>query len=253
VETHASRVYNLGGLANVDALLHSIEPRLTYTYRAGDNLDTTQLPQWMNDNTPDASNVAFTVVNRIRARTPAPEGVDPYRWELLRLTLGTAYDFTATSRPVAPLVAELILDPGRYFRLRADSSYSVYKNGLQTFNTDLFFALPQVSVAVGTRYADPNNFLSASVRADITRYLSANVSTNWDIRSNVFVENRFGIDLRFQCWAFDFAYVARAKEQGLNFADNQIRFAFYLLGVGGPFGMGQKFSGVAPTPGVPVR
>jgi LPS-assembly protein len=244
LESRVSRIYGLGGFQGVDALLHSIEPRVIYTWRTGDNLDVTRLPQWMNDNTPEASNVAFSVVNRVRARTSAPEGAEALRWELLRFTLGSAYDFKATTRPVAPITAEVIVDPGRYVRFRADTSYSVYDGeGLQSANTDVAFVTPQFAASVGTRYAKPNNFLTASARADITRYLSANVSTNWDIRSNTFVENRFGLDIRFQCWAFDFAYVARAREQGLNFSDNQVRFAIYLLGVGGPFGLGQRLSG----------
>jgi len=254
VEARASRLYGLGGFANVDALLHSIEPRVMYTWRTGDNLDTTRLPQWMSDNTPEASNVAFSVVNRVRARTVAPEGTEALRWELVRFTMGSAYDFKAPTRPVAPVIAELILDPGRYFRFRADSSYSVYDGeGLQTATTDFSFILPRFAATVGTRFTKPNNFLQAAVRADLTRYVSASVSTNWDVRSNIFVENRFGVDFRFQCWALDFAYIARAKEQGLNFADNQIRFAIYLLGVGGPFGLGQSFSGVGSATGVPGR
>jgi len=246
VESRISRLYGLGGFQGVDALLHSIEPQVIYTWRGGDNLGIAQLPQWLNDNTPDASNVAFSVVNRVRARTSAPEGSEPVRWELMRFTLGSTYDFKAPTRPLAPIAAELILDPGRYFRFRADTSYGVYGGpgqGLQTANTDFSFYTPQFTASVGTRYANPNNFLQASARADITRYLSANVSINWDLRSNTFVENRFGVDFRFQCWAFDFAYVARAKEQGLNFSDNQVRFAIYLLGVGGPFGLGQRLSG----------
>jgi LPS-assembly protein len=256
VETHASRLYDLGGFANVDALLHSIEPRVSYTWRTGDNLETTQLPQWMSDNTPAASTVAFSVVNRVRARTPAPEGTEPFRWELVRFTMGSSYDFQAPTRPLAPVSAELIVDPVRYFRFRADTSVSMYNGeGLQTANTDFSLVLPQFAASLGTRFARANNsnFLQASTRADLTRYLSASASTAWDVRSNVFVENRVGIDIRFQCWAFDFAYVTRPKEQGLSSSDNQIRFAIYLLGVGGPFGLGQRFSGAGPAAGVPGR
>jgi len=246
LESRLSRIYGLGGFQGVDALLHSIEPQVIYTYRTGDNLAITNLPQWLNDNTPEASVVAFSVINRIRARTSAPEGSEPFRWELMRFTVGSAYDAKAPTRPLAPITSELILDPGRYVRFRADTSYSVYSGpgqGLQTANTDVSFYTPQFTASVGTRYSNPNNFLQASVRADITRYFSANFSTNYDIRSGTFVENRFGVDFRFQCWAFDFAYVTRAKEQGLNFSDNEVRFAIYLLGVGGPFGLGQRLTG----------
>jgi LPS-assembly protein len=244
-EARASRVYTLGGFGNVDAVLHSIEPRATYTWRDGTNLDPSRLPQWMLDDTPEASNVVFSLINRLRAKTVAPQGAEPYRWEAMRFTMASGYDFTAGDRPVAPIRAELILDPGRYLSFRADMSYSVYKGeGFQTGNTDVGLTLPQFAATVGTRFAKGNtNFLQGTMRADLTRYMSVNFATNWDVRSDTFVENRFGVGFRFQCWAFDFSYITRAKEQGLNARDNEIRFAVYLLGVGGPFGVGQSFSG----------
>ena len=252
-EARASRVYDLGGFANVDAVLHSIEPRATYVWRDGTNLDPARLPQWVNDNTPEASQVVYSVVNRLRARTLSPEGTDPYRWELVRFTAGSSYDFKATDRPAGPLVGELIVDPNRYFRFRADTTYSVYKGeGVQAATTDLTLILPQFSASVGTRYAKSTNFLQAAFRTDITRHITASFSTNLDLRTDTFVENRFGVDFRFQCWAFDFAYITRAKEQGLNAADNEIRFALYLLGVGGPFGLGQKFGTTASGTGASV-
>jgi len=249
VEARASRVYNLGGLGNVDAVLHSIEPRAVYLWRDGTNLEPSKLPQWMLDNTPEASNVVFSLVNRLRAKTVAPQGTEPSRWELMRFTMAGAYDLKATTRPVSPLVAELIVDPARHFYFRADSSYSVYSGeGVQSVNTDFGLVLPQVSATLGTRYAKGNsNFVQGTLRGDINRYMSASFSTAWDVKSDTFVENRFGVDFRFQCWAFDFGYVVRSKEQGLSAVDNEIRFAFYLLGVGGRFGLGQHFSAGTPT------
>lgn len=241
-EARASRIYDLGGVGGVGAILHSIEPRATYTFRDGSNLDPARLPQWVADNTPEASTVAYSIVNRLRARTVAPEGTEPFRWELMRFTVGSSYDLKAQDRSVGPVAAELIVDPNRYFRFRADTSYSVYNGeGFQTGNTDFALLLPQVTATVGTRFAKPNNFLQAGLRADLSRHVTASVSTNWDLKADTFVENRFGIDFRFQCWAFDVFYVKRSKEQGLTAADNEIRFAVYLLGVGGPFGLGQRF------------
>jgi len=249
-EMRASRLYPLGGFGNIDAILHSIEPRATYTWRDGSNLDPVRLPQWLEDNTPAASTLSFSVVNRLRARTVTPVDTEALRWELLRFTAGSSYDFKNVNTPVGPIVAELILDPSRYFRFRADTSYGVYKGeGLTAANTDFALVLPQFSAAVGTRYSKGANFLQASVRADLTRYLTASFSTNYDMKSDTFVENRFGVDFRFQCWAFDFAYVTRSKEQGLTTAENEIRFALYLLGVGGPFGVGQRFGGTASSVG----
>jgi lipopolysaccharide assembly outer membrane protein LptD (OstA) len=166
----------------------------------------------------------------------------------MRFTMASGYDFKASDRPVAPIRGELIIDPSRYFYFRADTSYGVYKDeGLQSANTDFGLTLPQFAATLGTRFTKgSSNFLQGTLRADLTRYMSASFATNWDVRSDTFVENRFGVDFRFQCWAFDFAYITRSREQGLNATDNEIRFAVYLLGIGGPFGVGQRFTAGAP-------
>ena len=254
-EARASRLYAVGGFAGVDALLHSIEPRATYTWRDGTNLDPSRLPQWLNDNTPEASNIVFSVVNRLRARTMAAAGTDPFRWEFLRFTLSSGYDFKAVDRPVAPIRGELIIDPSRYVYFRADTSYSIYKGEeFQSGNTDLVLNLPQFAASVGTRYTKgSSNFVTGTMRADLTRYLSANFSTAWDVRTDTFVENRVGVNFRFQCWALDFSYITRAKEQGLSASDNEFRFSLYLLGVGGPFGIGQRFTSATSPTSVPAR
>jgi LPS-assembly protein len=273
-EARASRIYDLRGFAGVDGILHTIEPRATYTWRDGTNLDPSRLPQWANDNTPEASNVLFSLVNRLRARTVSVPGSEPRRWEMLRLTMSSGYDFKTVDRQVAPIRTELILDPGRYFYFRGDATYSIYKGeGVLAGNTDIVFNLPQFAASVGTRFTKAStnfvqgsntwlpgnstllqgdtNFVQGTVRADINRYLSANLSTAWDLRTDTFVENRIGLNVRFQCWALDLAYINRAKEQGLTGSDNEFRFAVYLLGVGGPFGVGQRFSGsgAAAVPG----
>jgi LPS-assembly protein len=274
-DARASRLYSLGGFAGVDALLHSVEPHAIYTWRDGTNLDPARLPQWVTDNTPEANNVAFSLINRVRARTMAPPGTEPNRWELVRFTLSSGYDFKPNDRQVGPIRAELILDPGRYFYFRGDTSYSIYKNeGFLAGNTDFVFNMPRFAASVGTRFTKASNtfvqgnptflpdrgalvqgdtnFIQAIARADLNRYLSANVSSAWDVRTDTFVENRVGLTFRFQCWALDVAYVSRAKEQGLNASDNEFRFSLYLLGVGGPFGIGQRFSS-AGAAGVPTK
>ena len=81
--------------------------------------------------------------------TVAPQGSEPYRWELLRFTMASAYDFKAPTRPVAPVVAEVIVDPARYLYFRADTSYSVYKGeGFQSGNTDIGLVLPSFAATL---------------------------------------------------------------------------------------------------------
>jgi hypothetical protein len=67
--------------------------------------------------------------------------------------------------------------------------------------------------------------------AEITRYVTARFQTNWDVQSGKFVENRYGVEVRFQCWALIAEYVSRFN------SDNEFRFTLNLLGLGG-FGSG---------------
>jgi hypothetical protein len=97
---------------------------------------------------------------------------------------------------------------------------------------------------VGTRFDRTNDvhFLQGTLKADVTRWATVRAETNWDLRADVFVENRFGLDLKFQCWAFTVEYVSR------NNNEDELRFALNLLGVGAPITTGTRLGGVS-TPG----
>ncbi|HEY3067305.1 MAG TPA: LPS assembly protein LptD, partial [Methylomirabilota bacterium] len=61
-ETRAARIYNMGGLWNVDAVLHSIEPRVNYTYIFGDNRDQLPIYQESIDRIPEQSAFTYSLV-----------------------------------------------------------------------------------------------------------------------------------------------------------------------------------------------
>jgi lipopolysaccharide assembly outer membrane protein LptD (OstA) len=57
--------------------------------------------------------------------------------------------------------------------------------------------------------------------------------TNWDLRTDTFVESRFGLDFKFDCWAFSAEYVKRSRDIATGqSADDEFRFALHLLGLG---------------------
>jgi hypothetical protein len=69
------------------------------------------------------------------------------------------------------------------------------------------------------------------VAARILNNVDARVSTNWDVRTGTFVENRVGIDWRFQCFSIMAEYVTRHQNE------DEFKFSISLLGVGS-FGTG---------------
>jgi LPS-assembly protein len=227
LEATASRVYRLDGRWGLDAALHTIEPRVTYTWITG--ADQTRLPLWAEsvDRVPETSRVEYSLINRVRARTVAPEGTEAVRLEVLRLLLGHSWDVRRADPGL--IVGDLILQPATFLRLRTDVGWDV-REGLATTNSDVAVLLPRVTASVGTRYSEPArvNFLQAEARAELTRILTARASTNLDIRTETLVEQRVAADVKFQCWALTVEYIRRERR------DDEVRFAVNLLGIGGP-------------------
>lgn len=241
----ATRTWDRGGKGTIEAVQHVVEPRLNYTrldgtdlvrYRRDGTTTSNQLPQYdAIDAIPEASRFTYSVTNRVRARTVAPPGTDAVRWEMVRFVLAHSYETLNPDRPLGPITADLILNPTQVLSFRGDTSYSVYDDeGIQSATTDIGIDVPRVKASVGTRYNKPDrvSFLQGNVTADLTSWLTGRLTTNWDLRADVMVENRVGLDFKWQCWAFTVEYVSRHQDE------DELRFAVNLLGVGAPITTG---------------
>jgi LPS-assembly protein len=228
LELTASRVYPVGGWGGFDSLLHSVEPRVNYLFITGSDKD--RLPLWTEgvDRISETSRIEYSLINRLRAKTVAPADTEPVRLEVIRLALGHSYDLRRDTP--GGIIADLIVQPAERIRFRGDVRYDVAAGSIDTANTDISLTTRYILASVGTRYSDPGkiSFLQGTLTSEVSRYLTARLTTNTDMRTGTFVENRFGIDLRFQCWALTVDYVSRHRR------DDEVRFALNLLGVGGP-------------------
>ena len=232
LETNFSRVYSAGGVWGIDGLLHSIEPRFQYLWI--DGREKSKLPVWTEglDRIPATSRIAYTLTNRVRARTAAAPDTEPVRWELFRFAVGSSYDLK-NDRP-GSLFGTLIAQPNPdRVRLRGDISHTLNGQGVEVATIDTSVKLDPVplSVSFGYRYSDTGkiNFVTTGVSAEITRYVVIRNVNNFDARSGRFVESRIAGDIRFQCWALTVEYVHREGKE------DEIAFGLNLLGVGGPF------------------
>jgi LPS-assembly protein len=241
VESRVSRIWDLDDVLGIDAILHSIEPRINYTWLDGDDVmryrrdggtTATRLPQYDGlDAIVEAGRVSYSLTNRVRARTVAPAGTEPARWELMRFTIGHFWESLDPVQPLGPVTGDLIVNPNRIFSFRGQTSYNVQDHeGFQTGTTDLSVAVPPVTASLGTRFSKPDrvNFLQGTLGAQVLRGVALRGETNWDMRGKVFVENRIGLDLTWQCWTFAVEYVSRHDDE------DELRFALNLLGVGAP-------------------
>jgi LPS-assembly protein len=255
-QSRLARVYTMGGFGGLSAMLHSIEPRVHYIRIIGHNFSN--LPQWTDvDAIPEASWFEYSVTNRLRGRTVAVGDTESTRIDLFKLVVANAYDYQA--QQFGNVAGDLTVQPSTLFRLHADASYNVVGQGLQAYTADMALTVPRLTGGVGLRYnrspavsppyfvqvpgtfnPGPNvpssssiHFLQGAVSVDVWRNLVARASTNWDIRSDTFVESRFGLDFKFDCWAFSAEYVKRSRDivTGQS-ADDEFRFSLHLLGIG---------------------
>jgi LPS-assembly protein len=227
-ETKLTRVFNTGGFWNTDAMLHTIEPRVNYTWIAGKDKD--RLPQWTPplDNIQDTSLVTYSLTNRIRGRTVALANAEPVRWEMFRLALTNSYDLRRNQWQDA--FATLIVSPTPSTSLRSDVTYDPGARNFPSATTSLSTAIPRGHVNVGLSISDPSKitFLSGGFSLEPWPWLSARGSINWDLRHGTFAESRLAAELHWQCWALAIEFINRTQR------DDEVRFTLNLLGVGAP-------------------
>jgi LPS-assembly protein len=236
VEMPISRVYAFNRWG-VDALLHRIEPRVNYTFITGNHMNHLPLYTERIDRIKEASLVTYSVTNRILARTPAGPDGEPVRWEAVRFLLGHSVDLRSQNHTIGDVIGDLIVQAPSIFRFRGEIRYGIAKKDVASTTTDFTVSTGRIAGSVGTRYdaEQRTNFLQGGARVELTQNLAARVATNWDMRTDTFVENQFGVDLRFQCWEVSVVFIDRTRETGRAQADEEVRFSVNLLGVGGPF------------------
>ena len=258
-EARAIRIFPMNGLGGWAALMHSIEPRVNYTQIQGTN--TTKLPLWEEqvDLIPESRRITYTLTNRVRGRTDAPPDTEPARLELFRFLIGHSWDLNLNR--AENIIADMVLQPTPMFQVRSDASHGVHGEGLIQASIDTALILPHFAAALGYRYSKqpataipasavtpaggtPNivvlsgtpastpstsvDFIQGALAFDVSRYLTTRATTNVDLRTGTFVENRFAVDVRFQCYGFSVEYVRRAHNE------DEVRFSLNLLGVASP-------------------
>jgi hypothetical protein len=175
--------------------------------------------------------LTYSLVNRINAKTVSGPDQEPVRWEMARLTLSETFNIRkaiSQRQPFEDLVGDLSLQPTTFLRFRADAVYNMYGLGFRAADTDVTATYRGVAVTFGSRFDEiaGANYITGQVSAKLRPNLDGHVAVGYDARRNTSVENRFGFDWRFQCFAISAEYVNRHRNE------NEIRFSINLLGVG---------------------
>ena len=228
VETKVARAFNTGGFWNIDAVRHTIEPRLNYTWITGKG--QSQLPQWEPalDTIDDTSRIEYSLTNRIYGRTIALANAEPVRWELFRLTLAHAYDLR--KQQLADALGTLIVAPTPAIHFRSDLSYNPAAHNFPSVSAGLSTPIPRGLLNVGVSYSDPshNTFLQGGFAVTPWPWLTTRGTVNWDLHTTTFAESRLTLELHWQCWALAVEGIHRSGRA------DELRFTLNLLGVSGP-------------------
>jgi LPS-assembly protein len=245
LEARATRVYDAGGRAGLAALQHLVEPRVNVTQIRGVNEKgvpgydpggglvnplAAPLADVGIDRLGRTSRLTYSLTNRLNARTVAGPGQEAVRWELVRLSLGQAYELPPdkSDERFSEVTGDLIVQPNGFFRFRGDARYDVYGRGVQSVNSDISATFRDVTATAGTRFDDRADieFVKGALHARLSRYLDVRGATNWDVRSGALVETRFGVEIHCQCASILLEYVDRYR------GEDEFRFSVNLLGVG---------------------
>ena len=230
-ETRASRVFQLDGAGGIAALQHVIEPRMTLLQIRGINQKANPQFDPSIDRIGRVNEITYSLTNRLNAKTGSGPNAEPVRWEMVRFVVSQTLNLRraiSQGQPFEDLTGDLIIQPNTIFRFRAEAAYNLYGVGLRSANTDLTATYRDVALTVGSRFNDISgvNYVTAQVSAKLLSNLDAHASIGYDVRNGSSVENRVGVDWRFQCFAISAEYVNRNKDE------NEFRFSISLLGVG---------------------
>jgi len=231
LESRVARVWAMDGTWGLAALQHTIEPRVQWLEIRG--LDQKANPQFDKaiDDIGKTSQVAYSITQRINAKTVSGPNQEPTRWEAARLTVTQIYNLLPDAdEPFRDLSAELIVRPNQYFGVRGVGQWNVYGLGLRTANADIFANYRDLFiVSAGARFNEigsPFNTVNGSVLAKLGSHMNVRASTEYDILNGTKVENRVGVDIHFQCWAILLEYIDRHR------SEDEFRFSVNLLGLG---------------------
>jgi LPS-assembly protein len=231
LESRVARVWTMDGTWGLAALQHTIEPRVQWLEIRG--LDQKANPQFDKaiDDIGKTSQVAYSITQRINAKTVSGPNQEPTRWEAARLTVTQIYNLLPDAdEPFRDLSAELIVRPNQYFGVRGVGQWNVYGLGLRTANADIFANYRDLFVvSAGARFNEigsPFNTVNGSVLAKLGSRMNVRASTEYDILNGTKVENRVGVDIHFQCWAILLEYIDRHR------SEDEFRFSVNLLGLG---------------------
>lgn len=228
------RVFHPGAIG-LEAVRHTIRPKLTYTYIP--QADQTDVPQFdAVDTVAQRNTVEYSIVSVFTGKT-VDEGLAAYR-DYAYLDVRQSYNIneatrklssdTDERRPFSNVRAELLLKPAWWINLTALGEYDVYDNWFDSYSTSLS-TRDRRGDTVNLNYrfvrAEATRYLEASARIRVTRPVDVTYLKRFSFDEDRSLETSYGIEYRHQCWSSVLTYTERLEEK-------IVYLTFNLMGLG---------------------
>lgn len=182
-------------------------------------------------------------VSSVMTRKFAPQGGPAEYRDLLYLKLSQGYQFSGERRDLLTLVDEghrftdLMLEgvvaPVEGISLAFDSRYNTTDQNLSTANLALELKGEERNMArVGYRHSrEELDYLEGLFTFPINRQVTADVLGRYSLDKGGFLESRYALEYRRQCWSVTFAYTDRIGTRQVP-REQQFSVIFSLAGLG---------------------
>ena len=282
-ETALTRVFDVDGMG-IRRLKHTIEPSLDYLWIPRTGTEQAELPFYDElDRINQRSVFTYGVTSRLLARMAPPDPAatepGPVR-ELGRLSLFQSYDVLNKDgdfiRPVdedtgevlaegdriSDLSVHLRLTPSDFLRFEGRTDYSLLGNGAKGATAGLILTDPRVpaddftlaslrgrsQLGIGYRFVanDAVEDVNASLLLRLTKRFYAAYETRYDVVSNRFLENRYGVRLisECECWVID---VGVSEKRNPDEVEARVLVSLVGLGEVGQEPLGRSLGGIMPA------
>lgn len=233
VTTTFVRVYQRA-FGAVDAVKHTVRPRLTYTYIP--EAVQTDLPSFDGvDSIAPANTLTYSLNTTLTSRS-TDAGTRSYR-ETLYMDLAQSFDInkstrnlppgTTERRPLSDITGEIRLNPTLWSRIAGKAAYNVYDDWFTRYDASLFVNDRRGdSLDVSHRFLrGGSRYMESLLRIKLKDNLDATFLKRYSFDEGRSLETTYALEYNHQCWSTVVSYTERLEEK-------VVYVTFDLLGLG---------------------
>lgn len=231
-----SRVYDTSW-NKVNRIKHTVEPGLTYTYVP--EKDQTKLPSYDSiDRIKKVKNLRFKLNNYIITKRIS-DGSAVYN-RLIELNIFRDYNLieaervltssTDKKKPWGLITGQLRVTGEKGLRINSEVRYDTYNDETSYLSADLEKKISDIGILKLSyrRTITPKiSYLDSTIKISPFKFLKLAYTTRYSSEENLFLESKYGILFKHQCWDITLSYSERIIPR-----ENKFFITLNLIGVG---------------------